>query len=377
MTSDPPYHLSPYHLYGGEISYYSGKVRAYLRYKDIPFEEHRATREVYKEVILPRVGWPVIPVVVTPDDETLQDSSDIIDALEQRFPTASVYPEGPCQKLAALLLEVYGDEWLKIPAMHYRWNHNTDWIIREFGRLSRPEASAAAQYEIGERTCRPFRGSLPALGVTDDTIPAIEASYESLLRELDAHFAEHLFLFGDRPSIGDFGLIGPLYAHQYRDPASGALMQRAAPNVVAWVQRMMAPEVADPARTFLPEDHVPDTLLPVLQRMAAEQFPILATTRTAFEAWNQAHPDEPVPRAIGMHGYTLMGGTPQEAHGERAIFPFDLWMFQRPQDHYRSLDASTRGAADALMTRIGSSKDLLLPRNATRLTRVAFRLARA
>src|SRR6056297_2621150 len=94
-----------YRLYGGEISYYSGKMRAYLRHKGIPFDEYTATREVYKEVILPRVGWPVIPVVVTPDDETLQDSSDIIDALEQRFPEPAVYPEGPCQKLAALLLE--------------------------------------------------------------------------------------------------------------------------------------------------------------------------------------------------------------------------------------------------------------------------------
>ena len=31
-----------------------------------------------------------------------------------------------------------------------------------------------------------------------------------------------------RPSIGDFGLVGPLYAHQYRDPASGDLITKAA-----------------------------------------------------------------------------------------------------------------------------------------------------
>lgn len=372
MASD-----SRYRLYGGEISYYSGKVRAYLYRKGIPFEEYQATREIYKDIILPRVGWPVIPVVVTPDDQTLQDSSDIIDALEQRFPEPSVYPKGPCQKLAALLLEVYGDEWLKIPAMHYRWNHNTDWIIREFGRLSRPEAPAEEQYDIGERTCRPFRGSLPALGVSDDTIPAIEASYESLLRDLDAHFDDHPFLFGNRPSIGDFGLIGPLYAHQYRDPASGALLERLAPSVVAWVKRMMEPDAGDATGEFLPDDHLPQTLLPVLSRMAAEQLPVLAATRTAFEAWNQAHPDEDIPRGIGMHPFTLERGTAQEARGERAIFPFDLWMFQRPQDHYRSLGASDRAAADALMTGIGIDPALLAPPNPTRLTRVAFRLARA
>ena len=367
---------SPYRLYGGEISYYSGKVRAYLRYKGTPFEEYRATRDIYKEIILPRVGWPVIPVVVTPDDQTLQDSTDIIDALELRFPEPAVYPEGPCQKLAALLLEVYGDEWLKIPAMHYRWNHNTDWIIREFGRLSRPDASPEEQDEIGERTCRPFRGSLPALGVSDQTIPAIEASYEALLRDLDAHLREHPFLLGSRPSIGDFGLIGPLYAHQYRDPASGALMERLAPAVVAWVKRMMKPRPDHAAGAFLPNDEVPGTLLPILQRMTAEQFPVLAATRVAFEEWNLTHPAEAIPRGIGLHEFTLEQGTPLEVQGERAVFPFDLWMFQRAQDHYRGLADGERVAADEFLARIGGDQAMFAEDSSTRLTRVDFRLVR-
>jgi glutathione S-transferase len=363
-----------YRLYGGDISYYTGKARAYLRYKGIPYEEHVADRSVYKEIIIPRVGWPVIPVMVTPEDETLQDTTDIIDALEARFPEPSVYPEGPRQRLVALLLEVYGDEWLKIPAMHYRWNHNTDWIIREFGRLSRPDASAEEQYEAGERTCRPFRGSLPALGVDDRTIPAVESSYEGLLRELDAHFAEHPFLLGTRPSIGDYGLIGPLYAHQYRDPASGALMERIAPNVVAWVKRMTDPE----PRTgeFFAEDTIPETLMPVLRRMVSEQFPVLAATRTAFEQWNADHPDEEIPRGIGTHEFVLEAGTGRDARGERAIFPFDLWMFQRPQDHLASLDGEDRAAAEQLMRELDGLEVLAAPAP-TRLTRTNFRLARA
>jgi glutathione S-transferase len=357
-----------YTLYGGEISYYTGKARAYLRYKGIPFEEVVADRAVYKEIILPRVGWPVIPVVVTPDDVTLQDTSDIIDALEVRFPQPSVYPDGPRQTLAALLLELYGDEWLKLPAMHYRWNHNTDWIIEQFGRLSKPDASDEEAREIGERTCRPFRGSLPALGVTAETEAAVEASYEALLGELDVHFAEHPYLLGTRPSIGDFGLIGPLYAHQYRDPASGALMERLAPNVVAWVKRMMDPEPRSGA--FLDGDSVPETLMPVLRRMATEQGPVLAATRAAFEAWNADHPDEDIPRGIGTHRFRL-----GDVEGERAIFPFDLWMLQRAQDHLDALDGADREAALDLARTLGL-EDLLLAEG-TRLTRREYRLGRA
>lgn len=363
----------PYHLYGAPISYYTGKARAYLRYKAIAFEEHPATREVYREVIVPRVGRPVIPVVVTPEGETLQDTTEIIDALEVRFPSPSVYPEGPVQRLVALLLEVYGDEWLKIAAMHYRWNHNSDWIVREFGRLSAPHASEAEQIEIGERTCRPFRGSLPALGIAPETHRAIETSYEALLGELDAHFAEHPFLLGTRPSIGDFGLFGPLYAHNYRDPASGALMERLAPNVVAWVKRMHDPEPR--SGDFLPGDLVPETLEPVLARMVEEQFPVLQATRRAFEAWNAEHPQADLPRTLGTHPFVLRRGTPEEARGERAVFPFDLWMFQRAQDHFAALDAPSRSTARTLLVRLGGLDALAEPID-TRLAHRDFRLVR-
>jgi glutathione S-transferase len=360
-----------FQLYGGDISYFTGKVRAYLRFKAIPFVEHPATRDVYKDIILPRVGWPVIPVVVTPEGDTLQDTSDIIDALEARYPDVSVYPSGPCQRIAALLLEVYGDEWLKLPAMHYRWNHNTQWIIREFGRLSRPDLDAQGQQEAGERACRPFRGSLPALGVNDVTAAAIEASYEALLGELDAHFATHRFLFGTRPSIGDFGLIGPLYAHQYRDPASGVLMRRLAPHVVEWVERMMEPEPL--TGDFLADDAIPATLLPVLRRFANEHLPVIGSTLTAVADWIDAHPRQAPPRAIGSHAFSLGEAGAGAVTSERAIFPFDQWMFQRPLDCFGALRPAQQDAVRVMLRDAGAAEalDVVLRH---RLTRRNFQL---
>ena len=346
---------NPYILYGGDISYYTGKARAYLAYKDINFVEYAATRDIYKSVILPTVGWPVIPVVVTPDGDTLQDTSDIIDALETRFPQSPVYPATPKQKIVALLMEVYGDEWLKLPAMHYRWNHNTDWIIGEFGRLSAPHLDAAGQRAVGEKTCKPFRGSLPMLGVTERTFAAVEASYEALLGELDAHFAVHDYLLGSRPSIGDFGLFGPLYAHQYRDPASGALMQRIAPNVVSWVQRLCKPTPLD--GDFLVADEVPDTLLPILARMMREQLPVIFDTMRALGDWVAANPNEAtLPRSVGMHEFTLEAGQPTQATEQRAIQPFLQWMWQRPFDAFHSLDESAQRSVTELLALVGATQ---------------------
>lgn len=80
--------------------------------------------EVYRQVIVPGVGAAVIPVVRTPEGTLLQDSTEIIETLDDRQAghggVPSVYPAGPVQKLVSLMLETYGDEWLVIPTMHYR-----------------------------------------------------------------------------------------------------------------------------------------------------------------------------------------------------------------------------------------------------------------
>jgi len=206
-----------YKLYGADFSLYSGKARSYLRKKGVPYEEITVTVSDYKNFIIPRTGVRFIPVVQTPEDDVFQDTTIIIDELEKRFPNHSVYPSTPKQKLAALLLELYGDEWLVIPAMHYRWNKNEQWALLEFGKLSKPDGSIEEQLQLGEKVAAPFQGSLPFLGITDATEGAIENSYEALLADLDVHFARYDYLLGTRPCVGDFGLIGPLYAHLFRE----------------------------------------------------------------------------------------------------------------------------------------------------------------
>jgi hypothetical protein len=48
--------MGVYQLLGNEVSYFTGKARAYLRFKGIDFEEVIASRKVFKEIILPRTG---------------------------------------------------------------------------------------------------------------------------------------------------------------------------------------------------------------------------------------------------------------------------------------------------------------------------------
>ncbi len=345
-----------YQLIGAEISLYTGKVRAYLRFKDIPFEEIRATQKVYVETILPRTGVAMIPVLISPDDVAVQDTSDIIDFLEARFPEPAIYPSTPRQGTIARLFELYGDEWLLIPAMHYRWAYNEEDMFLEFGRGSLPEASEEEQRKTGEKRSRSFRGAQSILGITPATIPAIEASYEQLLLDLDAHFSVHPYLLGTMPCIGDFGLMGPLYAHLYRDPASGEIMKRIAPNVAKWVERMNAPEPR--SGSFLLNDEVPETLYPVLVRIFEEQFPPLREMVSALGVWIDNNPGEKIPRVIGKQAFTLKEVDGTSVTAERGMFPFSQWMLQRVLDFYLPLSGRSRQNVDILLDQVGGRRAL-------------------
>jgi glutathione S-transferase len=90
-----------YRFYGADLSYFSAKVRPALRYKRIPFVEILPTPQVYREVIIPRTGLAFIPIVITADDEALQDTSEILDQLEQRFPDPPLDPTDPVLRVAA------------------------------------------------------------------------------------------------------------------------------------------------------------------------------------------------------------------------------------------------------------------------------------
>ncbi|MEZ5573220.1 MAG: glutathione S-transferase N-terminal domain-containing protein [Halioglobus sp.] len=338
-----------YILYGADHSLYTGKARAYMRYKGLNWEERVASREVYKHRILPKVGAPIIPVLETAAGDYIQDTTDIIDFLEARHPLFSVYPETPLQRLVALLLELFGDEWLIIPAMHYRWSvleQQRDFIMAEFGRLSVPEASHEEQIAIGEKTSRAFSGMVPALGITEATIPGIEAAYLVLLEQLNVHFAHYDFLLGSRPSIGDYGLIGPLYAHLGRDPVPKALMQERAPCVYAWVERMNHPQPL--SGEFLPNDEIPESLLPVLSTMCRDQLPDVLDVIAHNSAWLEANPGGSIPRFLGMHAFTSGSAT-----GERVISSYAQWMFQRPWLAYQSLTGSDKEAANQLLEKVG------------------------
>ncbi len=359
----------PYKLYGVHLSYFTGKVRAFLLNKRLPFDEIGSTEEVFREIIVPKTGVHFIPGLGLPDGRVIQDTSDIIDALDGTSAFNPAYPATPRQRLAALLFEVLADEWFVLPAMHYRWTKNRDFAALGFGAASRPNAGIAEQREIGEKLCARFAGSLPFLGITADTAPGIEAEYEAFLDLFSEHLKTAPYLLGGRPTLGDYALMGPLYAHQLRDPRSGEIMHLRAPRVVNWIERVNTPPAT--IGELAPDDAVAPALVAILKRQWAEFWPVVAGTLDATEAWLDAHPGETPPRGIGMQPFTVGGRA-----GERVIFPYTQWMWQRAADAYAALDGAGQASVAPFLAEIGLTAAFARPLR-RRVARVNNRLQAA
>ncbi|SJZ53085.1 Glutathione S-transferase [Enhydrobacter aerosaccus] len=231
-----------YRLFGSELSPYSVKVRSYFCYKGITHEW--IPRSALNQAEFQKFAkLPLIPLVITPQGEGVQDSTPIIEKFEAAVGGPSIVPEDPALAFLSALLEEYGDEWGNKWMFHYRWAYPADcWATAE--RIAQqmmghqgPLAVAQARAAIAER----MSGRLGFVGSNATTQPLIETSFKRALAILDRHLASRRYLLGGRPALADFGLWGQFY-EAATDPTPGALMRATAPHVMAWVQRMVSPK---------------------------------------------------------------------------------------------------------------------------------------
>ena len=78
---------------------------------------------------------------------------------------------------------------------------------------------------------------MPIVGCTEQNAPMIEESYVELLDILDSFVMRDEFLFGTRPSLGDFALFGQLKTLA-SDHTPMLLMRDRTPSVYDWVRRL-------------------------------------------------------------------------------------------------------------------------------------------
>lgn len=369
-----------YTLYGMSHSLYTGKARSYLIKQNADFEEVTAGATKYHKEIMPKIGRWIIPVLVGPDETIIQDGTSIIDWYEANGkPRQSAYPKTPRHLITSLIFEIFGGEGLLRPAMHYRWNFDADnqkFIEDQFGLFAMPTAPKNERHEVMSKAAGRMRRAAVGFGVVPDTMGEVEAAYLEFLDEFNQHLETHPYLLGGQPSLGDYGLIAPLFAHLGRDPYPARLMKIRAPAVFRWTERMNAtgpdmPEFPDYPQTVLDADAVPDTLMTLLRRVAADYLPEVRAYVEFQNHWlteNQvAEGDEvggaPLVRGIGSCEFSWRGKTINTV-----VMPYRIFMLQRIQDAYDAMTELERKAVDALLEQTGLM-DMIRMRSARRVER--------
>ena len=264
----------PYKVYKSDISYFSGKLEAYLRYKQIDHQPIDVNRELMDR-IADSTGVKKMPAVETADGLWLFDTTPTIQWFESQYPEAPVIPHDPALRFISLLLEDYADEWLWRPAMWWRWMPRaSSWalgwrIASEF--MPRIMARPFGWY-FGRRQREEW---LWGDGMTRQNSDQVR---DMLLREfefLEALLQRQPYLFGSHPSIADFGYFASMFRHFGNDVESAEVMRRQAPNTYEWLARLWN---ATPSKLPVEQEWIwPDNDFwqPLFKRVCGDYLPYL------------------------------------------------------------------------------------------------------
>ncbi|MGH7289632.1 MAG: glutathione S-transferase family protein [Myxococcota bacterium] len=219
-----------YVLYGADFSLFTRKLQAALRFYGAEFRQERKQPRDADEIER-RAGTHQVPVLQTPENWLIADTTPILDLLDGRFPERRLFPEGALGVLVHVAEEIL-DEWFARVMVHFRWHYdeNTRHLVAEIlGReVSVAEAREHPLAQWGPRACRATGTESP------HQQKQAEQEYFALLDALERELGTTRYALGDRPTAVDTILLGGLRAHTNADPVPD--LSRFA-RVVAWDAR--------------------------------------------------------------------------------------------------------------------------------------------
>jgi len=222
-TTEKPNVFGEYVIYGLSISLFTRKLEAAFRFYGAPFR-----MEGRDETMGKRAGTHEIPVLRTPEDWAIADTTPLMGMMDARFPSRRMFPLGAPGVLVHIVEDVL-DEWFNRVMVHYRW-HYDDNIRHSISELSGQEVSLEEAKENpiakwGLRACR-------AVGTDGEgQRRAAEKEYLDMLAALERQLDSTPYALGDRPTAVDAMLLGGLRAHTNNQPIPDLSVF---PRVLAW-----------------------------------------------------------------------------------------------------------------------------------------------
>ena len=297
----------PYIHWSAHVSLYSAKTRSYLIKKGINFTETTpyagiaGAKDRWSKVIEPAMGYFGIPVLDLPDGTFISDTSAIIRYLEEKHPEPAMQPADPVMRALCWLIFNFGTEGMFLECQHYRWSfkESASFAADDIGRALGDPADMAAIEKLGAGYQAMKLKRFPdEVGITKETIPAIERSAMLVFKKLDLHFRYQPYILGGRPSVADSALMEVLHAHLGRDPYAAHIMKTTAPALFRWTETMNWPgiptsELSQVPQEYLDPDNLPDELMDFLRLMCGNFGPQFEANANAYESWLAEKPGRP------------------------------------------------------------------------------------
>jgi len=324
-----------YRIWQAYGSPYSQKVMSYMNYKGIPYKRMEVNMKVMTDDITKLVGQSIVPVILTPDEQVMQDSTPILQYFETTYPEKPTIPDDPRLEMIMWLVEEFADEYMPRLHMHTRWGNEQN--NRTLGhRLAR-----GFTYGDPQMTPQMLAGTISArqdgfnkhLGLGDESIkPNIDEQILDLLAILERHFLHFQFLLGFKPSMADFALYGPLKAHIFNDPQSNEIIEINAPRTCRWLDTIM--DLGDTrgcaGQTEFGEwidldDGLPKSLEELLEFIGNTYIPFAKACAIAGKDRNKT-----------------FTATVYGAEATFSVHQYRVWSFEQLQLKYENLDGSDK-----------------------------------
>jgi glutathione S-transferase len=304
-------------VYGLKVSYFTGKLEAYLRYKEIPYEFVAMTVKQFKRTVKSHTGAMQMPAVELSDGRWMTDTTPMIEWFEQECPEHPIIPTDPLTQFAAYLIEDYADEWLWRPAMYYRWNYpeSATLLSEQISSAMGADVPLPKWLKRSATRRRQYNNFVRRDGVSHATREHVEQTYIRLLKRLAPIVSSRGFLLGERPTLADIGLMGPMLRHFSMDPIPASIMREDYPEVMSWVYRVWS---ARGSRAPGPLNHaITLDLNPLLTEIAETHLPALVANARAFDAGQK------------QHSFTVQGVD----YCDIPTSQYRVWCLQRMQQH--------------------------------------------
>lgn len=170
------------------------------------------------------------------NDSSLEDSTEILRALDVASPMKRLYPEDPYLKQQAILLEDWSDESLSVNLTYNRWcvSENftkfADQVFKGLPSVVKKVLQFKLQRDVELYLKRHGIAELP------DTVR--KQRFEEHVLCIDSRLSKNQFLVCDSPTAADFAIFSVLQsikAGHYKELENAFTVVK---NIESWMQRM-------------------------------------------------------------------------------------------------------------------------------------------